>query len=256
MSRRLCNYQIYGLIIFCCRLQFLSESVLCQKYEFVSVTVFFARTVHVYSVKRLRTLDFVQPLMSYLTSVARTALSLPPAKLRCLTFRWASSLPVLPTFWFSWFHVTNSGETTKNILSYSFGYSFIVFWFILYSFGYSFIVFWVLSYSFGSFYVLLVILSYSVGYIFYNFIYGCMLFMLLFNCVNYVFLLCLCILIVMYVPFCVFCVIVLFCVLFVCKCVLYCCHRVLNPIAVNRYIKLYLSVFKCLDINFGSREST
>jgi hypothetical protein len=33
------------------------------------------------------------------------------------------------------------------------------------------------------------------------------------------------ILIVMYVPFCVFCFIVLFCVLFVCKCVLY-CHRV------------------------------
>ena len=30
----------------------------------------------------------------------------------------------------------------------------------------------------------------------------------------------------MYVPFCVFCFTVLFCVLFVCKCVLYCCHRV------------------------------
>ena len=45
--------------------------------------------------------------------------------------------------------------------------------------------------------------------------------------VNYAFLLlCLCILIVMYVPFCVFCLIVLFYVLFVCKCVLYCCHRV------------------------------
>jgi hypothetical protein len=50
--------------------------------------------------------------------------------------------------------------------------------------------------------------------------------MLLFNCVNYVFLLCLCILMVMYVPFCVFRFIVLFCVLFVCKCVLYYCHRV------------------------------
>ena len=38
----------------------------------------------------------------------------------------------------------------------------------------------------------------------------------------YVFLLfCLCILIVMYVLFCVFCCIMLFCVLFVCKCVLY-----------------------------------
>jgi hypothetical protein len=32
--------------------------------------------------------------------------------------------------------------------------------------------------------------------------------------------------IVMYVPFCVLCFIVLFCVLFVCKCVLYCCYRV------------------------------
>jgi hypothetical protein len=31
------------------------------------------------------------------------------------------------------------------------------------------------------------------------------------------------ILIVMYVMFCVFCIIVLLCVLFVCKCVLYCC---------------------------------
>jgi hypothetical protein len=30
----------------------------------------------------------------------------------------------------------------------------------------------------------------------------------------------------MYVPFCVLCLIVLFCVLFVCKCVLYCCQRV------------------------------
>jgi hypothetical protein len=31
--------------------------------------------------------------------------------------------------------------------------------------------------------------------------------------------------IVMYVPFCIFCLIVLFCVLFVCKCVLDYCHR-------------------------------
>ena len=34
-----------------------------------------------------------------------------------------------------------------------------------------------------------------------------------------------CMLIFMYGPFCVFCFIVLFYVLFVCKCVLYCCHR-------------------------------
>jgi len=32
--------------------------------------------------------------------------------------------------------------------------------------------------------------------------------------------------IVMYVLFCVFCFILLFCVLFMCKCVLYYCHRV------------------------------
>ena len=60
---------------------------------------------------------------------------------------------------------------------------------------------------------------------------------LLFNFVNYtLLLLCLCIIIIIiiivvvvvitYVPFWVFCFIVLFCVLFVCKCVLYYCHRV------------------------------
>ena len=77
--------------------------------------------------------------------------------------------------------------------------------------------------------------------------------MLLFSLVYYIFLvLCLYILIVMYVPFCLFCFIVLFCVLFLCKCVLYwnvmyCtelyCTVLLpagvNAIAVNKFILLY-----------------
>jgi hypothetical protein len=59
-------------------------------------------------------------------------------------------------------------------------------------------------------------------------------------CYVHVFLLCsriIIIIIVMYVLFCVFCFILLFCVLFVCNSVLHNCHRVSNPIAVNKYIK-------------------
>jgi len=58
-------------------------------------------------------------------------------------------------------------------------------------------------------------------------VYMVMFCVVLFNFVNCVFLwLCLCIVIVKYVPFRVFCFIVSFYVLFVCKCVLYYCHRV------------------------------
>ena len=88
--------------------------------------------------------------------------------------------------------------------------------------------------------------SYSIVSIFYHCIYGCMFCALLLNFVNFVFLLLclcilsiLCILIVIYVLFWVFCFIVLFCVLFVCKCVLYYCHRVSNQLQLTKYTVPY-----------------
>ena len=86
------------------------------------------------------------------------------------------------------------------------------------------------------------ILSYSFGSILYHCINGCMFCMLLFNFVNYVFLLlCLCNLIVMYVLFCVFCFTVLFCVLFVCTCVLCYCHRMSTQFQLTKYINHIIS---------------
>ena len=74
---------------------------------------------------------------------------------------------------------------------------------------------------------------------FYHCMYGCMFCMLLFNFVNYVFLLLrLCILIVMHVLSCVFCFIVSFYVLFVCKCLLYYCHRVSTQLQLTKYISI------------------
>jgi hypothetical protein len=80
---------------------------------------------------------------------------------------------------------------------------------------------------------------------FYHCIYGCMFCMLLFNFVNYVILfLCLCILIVMYVVFCVFCCILLFCVLFVCDCVLFYCHRASTQLQL-KYVSYHMTSCLC-----------
>jgi hypothetical protein len=79
----------------------------------------------------------------------------------------------------------------------------------------------------------------------YHCIYDYMFFMIPFKCVNYVLLLCLCILIVMYVPFWVFCLIVLFCILFVCKCVLYYCHQVSTQLQLTNIPCHIISILQC-----------
>jgi hypothetical protein len=50
------------------------------------------------------------------------------------------------------------------------------------------------------------------------------------------------ILTLMYVPFWVFCFIVLFCVLFVCMCVLYYCHRVSTQLQLTNIINHIIPV--------------
>jgi len=50
---------------------------------------------------------------------------------------------------------------------------------------------------------------------------------------------------------CVFCFIVLLYVLLMCKCVLYYCHRVFNPIAVNKYIISYIKVARLSALSTG-----
>jgi hypothetical protein len=98
--------------------------------------------------------------------------------------------------------------------------------------------------------------SCSIGSILYHCIYGCMFCMLLFNFVNYIFLLlwyvflllCLCILNVRYVQFWVFCLIVLFCVLFFCKCVLYYCYWVSTQLQLTNISHPIITIPLCTNI--------
>jgi len=73
-----------------------------------------------------------------------------------------------------------------------------------------------------------------LGSILYHCTYGCMFCMLLFNFINYVFLL-------LRMFRSGYCFIVLFCVLFVCKCVLYYCHWVSTQLQLTNiyHIKSY-----------------
>jgi hypothetical protein len=76
----------------------------------------------------------------------------------------------------------------------------------------------------------------------------------LFNFVNYVFLLLrLCILIIMYVLFCIFCFIVFFYVLFLCKCVLYYCHRLSAQLQLTNTSHHIILHQKC--VKFTSKQN-
>jgi hypothetical protein len=97
------------------------------------------------------------------------------------------------------------------LLLYGCCYMAVVIWLWLYGCCYTAVVIWLLLYGCFVYHIL----SYSFVSVLYHCIYGCMFCLLLFNVVNCVIVLFgLSILIVTYVKFCV---------LFVCKCVLYCC---------------------------------
>ena len=53
----------------------------------------------------------------------------------------------------------------------------------------------------------------------------------------------------MYVLFCLFCFIVLICVLFVCKCLLYYCHRVSTQLQSTNISSVFVSVYAVIGQN-------
>ena len=90
--------------------------------------------------------------------------------------------------------------------------------------------------SFITFFHALLVPFFIVVYVcIYIYIY---IYMLLFNFVNYLFY-CYISVFLLLCMFRVFCFIVLFCVMFVCKCVLYYCHRVSTQSQVTQFIVSY-----------------